>query len=166
MIILLLVGLIAVEYYTPIVDRVYNRKEYEYIEWLNGESADEIRLINVPMGRTNAKRYALHQAFNGFPHAIGSISREPKSAYDYIRANPLLDSWWSKAPLSCGVATRDLYLTALGRLESDGFSHVVFHQEARYRDLIVDGLANAQPSYRDDYVWIYRLEDLRDSCPA
>ena len=166
LIILLLVGLITIEYYTPIIDRVYNMKEYEYINWLNRESADEIRLVNVPMERTNAKRYNLHQVFNGFPHATGSISREPDSAFDYIGANPLLDSWWSKAPLSCGVATRDLYLTALGRLESDGFSHVVFHQEARYRDLIVDGLANAQPSYRDDYVWIYRLEDLRDRCPA
>lgn len=166
LLILLLVGLIAFEYYTPVVDRVYNQKEYAYIDWLNRESADEIRLINLPMGRTNAKRYALHQAFNGFPHAIGSMSREPESAYDYIRANPILDSWRSKAPLSCDVSTRDVYLSALGRLESDGFSHVVFHQEARYRDLIVDGLANAQPSYRDDYVWIYRLDDLRESCAA
>lgn len=166
LIILLLVGLITVEYYTPIVDRVYNRQEYEYIDWLNGENADEIRLINVPMGRTNAKRYALHQAFNGFPHAAGSISREPKSAYDYVRANPILDSWWTRAPILCDVDTRDLYLTALGQLESDGFSHVVFHQEARYRDLLIDSFKNAQPSYRDDYVWIYRLEDLRDSCPA
>ena len=166
LIILLLAGLIAVEYYTPIVDRVYNLKEYEYRYWLEEESAEEIRLINLPMGRTNAKRYALHQVFNGFPHAIGSISREPKRAYDYIHANPILDSWWSKAPILCDADTRDLYLTALGHLESDGFSHVVFHQEARYRDLIVDGLANAQPSYRDDYVWIYRLEDLRASCPG
>ncbi len=164
--VLLLVSLIAVEYYTPVVDRVYSEKEYAYIDWLKRESADEIRLINVPMGRTNAKRYALHQAFNGYPHAIGSISREPTSAYDYIRANPLLDSWWSKAPLSCDVNTRDIYLSALGRLKSDGFSHVVFHQEARYRDLLVDGLANAQPSYRDDYVWIYRLDNLGDSCAA
>ncbi|MCY3976926.1 MAG: hypothetical protein OXG23_02395 [Chloroflexi bacterium] len=166
LIILLLVGLIMVEYYTPIVDRVYNIKEFEYIDWLNRESADEIRLINVPMGRTNAKLYALHQAFNGFPHAAGSMSREPKSAYDYVRANSILNSWWTRAPLLCDVATRDLYLSALGRLESDGFSHVVFHQEARYRDLIADGLANAAPSYRDDYVWIYRLEGLRESCPA
>lgn len=166
LILLLLISLIAVEYYTPIVGRVYNIKEYEYSDWLNRESADEIRLINIPMGRTNAKIYNLHQVFNGFPHAVGSISREPKIAFNYIRANPILDSWWSKAPILCDVDTRDLYLTALGRLESDGFSHVVFHQEARYRDLIVDGLANAEPSYRDDYVWIYRLEDLRESCPA
>ena len=164
--ILLLVVIIAVEYYVPVVESVIHQDFFSYADWLNREDMDEIRLINLPMGRSNSKRYMLHQVLHGYPQAEGAISRTPNSAYDYIRANPLLDSWWSKAPLSCGVATRDLYLTALGRLESDGFSHVVFHQEARYRDLIVDGLANAQPSYRDDYVWIYRLEDLRDSCPA
>lgn len=163
---LLLVGLIALEYYVPVVDRVYHPEEYAYIDWLNGEEADEIRLINIPMGRFNAKRYNLHQAFNGFPHATGSISREPDSAYDYIRANSLLASWWTKTTESCDIATRDLYLSALERLERDGFSHVVFHQEARYRDLLIDSFKNAQPSYRDDYVWIYRLEDLRDGCPT
>ena len=163
---LLLVGLIALEYYVPVVERVYHPEEYAYFDWLHRESADEIRLINVPMGRTNSKRYMLHQAFSGFSQVEGVISRTPDRAYDYIRANPVLDSWWSKSPLTCDVSTRKVYLSALRRLESDGFSHVVFHQEARYRDLIVDGFANAQPSYRDDYVWIYRLDDLRDSCPA
>ena len=165
-VILLVVVFIALEYYVPVVERVFQIDEYAYIDWLNQENADEIRVINVPMGRTNSKRYMLDQALSGFSQVEGAISRTPASAYDYIRANPILESWWSKAPLSCDVNTRDVYLSALGRLESDGFSHVVFHQEARYRDLIADGLAKAQPSYRDDYVWIYRLDDLRDSCAA
>lgn len=165
-VILLAVGFIALEYHVPVVERVFQIEEYAYIDWLNQENADEIRVINVPMGRTNSKRYMLDQAVSGFSQVEGAISRTPGSAYDYIHANSILDSWWSKAPLSCDVNTREVYLSALGRLESDGFSHVVFHQKARYRDLLVDGLANAQPSYRDDYVWIYRLDDLRDSCAA
>lgn len=140
--------------------------EFAYINWLNQEDENDIRLINLPMGRSKTKRYMLHLALNGYPHAEGAISRTPDAAFDYIRANAILGSWNSHTAISCEIDSRDLYLSALERLETDGFSHVVFHRLRRYGDKIVDSFRTAKPSYHDDYVSIYRLEDLRDSCAA
>ena len=64
------------------------------------------------------------------------------------------------------IGKRDCYLSALERLEENGSSHVVPHQQACSRDLPVDGFASAQPSYRGDVLRIYRLEELRNGCRA
>ena len=159
--------LVAFEYYVPIEGNLIPQEQFDHIDWLKSEAdSDEIRLINVPMNWKNSKRYALYQLLSGFPHAEGHISRPPMSAYDYIRANIILGSWNEHQVISCVTVAPDEYVAALEKLAADGFSHVIFHRERRHGDRIADSFNNAQPSYHDDFVSIYRMSDLRDNCPA
>ena len=165
--VVLLVVIVAFEYYIPVQENLIPREQFDYIDWLaTEETENEVRLVNLPMGHKNSKRYNLYQALSGYPHVEGAISRTPDSAFDYIRANDILNTWRNDIPISCQVDTRDRYVSALEQLETDGFSHVVFHQNVGNRLTVIDSFQNAEPSYSDNYVWIYRLSDLRDSCPG
>ena len=156
---------VAFEYFVPIERNLIPQEQFDHIDWLKSEAdSDDIRLINVPMNWKNSKRYALFQLVSGFPHAEGHISGQPESAYDDIRSNLLLGSSNEHRVLSCETVAPNEYLAALENLAVDGFSHVVFHRERRYGEKIADSFKNAQPSYHDDYVSIYRLSDLRESC--
>ena len=164
---LMLVAVVAFEYYLPKQENAIPREQFEFIDWLAAEeNQSEIRLINLPMGRKNSKRYNLYQALSGYPHAEGAISRTPIRAHDYIRANPVLEVWNRNLPIACGVDNRDLYLSALDQLKTDGFTHVVFHQNVGNLLTVLDSFQFADPSYKDDFVWIFRMEDLRESCPG
>ncbi|MDE2854847.1 MAG: hypothetical protein OXN88_11805 [Chloroflexota bacterium] len=163
--ILLLIALIGLDYHVPVVGNLLPQERFHFMDWLATEgSSDEIRLINLPMGRNNSKRYNLYQVLSGFPHAEGAISRTPASAHDYIRKNAILATWNNNRPMACLAENREVYLRALDAVEADGFSHVVLHQNVGKPYLIVDSFENAEPSYRDDFVWIYRTSDLRRSC--
>ncbi len=171
MFILALVVIVALEYHVPVQsDRTFPKEDgtiskprLAFLEWLDNED-DDVHLINLPMGRQNSKIYNLYQALSGFPHAEGAISRTPESAYNYIRANRLLKSWYEKLPISCESVDRDAYLTGLAQLGSDGFSHVVYHLGFKYEEAINESFRKVEPSYADEYVWIFHLKDLRDSC--
>ena len=165
--ILLLLVLLAVEYYIPTRERVIIDDQIAYNDWLADEDI-EIRLINLPMGRNNSKLYNLYQSFNGYPQVEGAISRTPDEAFNYIRSNFILGAWYKSEPVSCLAETKVSYLSALDRLEADGFTHVVFHRHVgknESRVPIVASLAKAVPAYEDDAVSIFRIHDLRDSCP-
>ena len=163
--ILLMSAVVAIEYYMPVQERVFYAEQFAFIDWLAGED-DEVRLINLPMGRGNSKTYNLYQALSGFPHAEGAISRTPATAHDYIKANRLLNAWNDHKAISCYSHTQDAYLAELARLEADGFTHVVYHHtRARYGP-VKESFLWTVPSYKDRYVDIYRLSDLRDSCPS
>ena len=156
---------VAFEYYVPIEGNLIPQEQFDHIDWLRSEAdSDEIRLVNVPMNWKNSKRYDLYQTMGGFPQVEGAISRAPESAYDYIRANMILGSWNEHHVISCETVAPDEYLAALEKLAADGFSHVIFHRERRYGDKIADSFKNAQPSYHDEFVSIYRVSDLRKSC--
>jgi len=166
LVVLLLVAVVAFEYYIPKKENSIPREEFEFIDWLAAtENESEIRLINLPMGRKNSKRYNLYQALSGYPHAEGAISRTPDRAFDYIRANPILEFWNRNLPITCSLENRDNYLSALSQVEADGFTHVVFHQNVGNRLTVVDSFENADPSYKDDFVWIFDMDNLRESCP-
>ena len=162
--ILLLIAIVALEYYIPVKERVIPQERFAFIDWLAKEDDEQIRLINLPMGRKNSKDYNLYQSISGYPHAEGAISRTPDSAFDYIRSNYALNAWYNQRAVTCGDENRNSYLTALDRLEDDGFSHVVFYRDFYFWKEISDSFRAARPSYRDDYVSIYRMSDLRESC--
>ena len=46
------------------------------------------------------------------------------------------------------------------------FSHVVLHLMVGDPATISGSFQKAVPSYMDDTVSVYRIDDLRDSCPA
>ena len=164
--ILALVALVALEYWIPVQGRVISDEQIAYLDWIKqDDETKEIRLINLPMGRRNSKFYNFYQALSGFPQAEGAISRTPDSAFDYFRANYLLKAWYDRRSVHCDTPERDAYLAGLGQLEQDGFSHIVFHRQRQNWPEVRESFQGIEPAYSDDFVSIYRLQDLRDSCP-
>ena len=108
--------------------------------------------------------YGFYQTQNGYPHAEGRAARTPPSSYNYISANNLLKTWRRKRAISCTWRTQNEYLAALDHLDADGFTHVVFHRDLPTASQIADSFVGASASFEDDYVSIYRLNDLRDFC--
>lgn len=169
---LLCIALVAFEYYQPVEPRIVPKEQLAFLDVLNDEPAP-VRIINAPFGRGNSKNYLLYQTFHGFPQVEGLISRTPRSAYGYIDANPILSEWRRNRDVICsndyeggfGLAA-DKYLAALDQLEADGFSHVVFHPNLGHGFSIRKSFDKAAPIYSDAYASIYRLSNLRDSCPG
>ena len=162
--ILFLVVIIAIDYYIPVRDGIVSDEQTAFLDWLATDDSEEIRLINLPMGRRNSKTYNLYQLLSGYPHVEGAISRTPGVAFNYIRANPVLHTWYQNEAVSCETVARDDYLAALQRMQADGFSHVVYHRRFLEADDIASSFQSAAPSYSDDYVSIYRMDDLRTGC--
>ena len=93
-IVLLAVALVAFEYYYQPSAENCHQRSVAFNSWLAEEpNQDEIRLINLPMGRKSSKLYGFYQTLNGYPHAEGLAMRTPASAYDYIESNVMLNSW-------------------------------------------------------------------------
>lgn len=164
--ILALIALVAVEYWMPVQGRVISDKQIAYLDWIKrDDEPQDIRLINLPMGRRNSKLYNLYQALSGFPQAEGAISRTPEGAYDYIRANFLLNAWYDRRPVHCDTPDRGAYMAGLSQLEQDGFSHIVFHRQRQNWPEVRESFQGITPSYFDEFVSVYRMQDLRGSCP-
>ena len=169
---LALIAIVAFEYYVPvhtksvvpIVDEPITKERLAFLDWLDQENDEQIRLINLPLGRNNAKVYVFFQSLSGYPQTEGAISRPPDSAYDYIRTNHLLNSWYKHNPINCISAGRESYVSGLTQLLDDGFSHIVFYHGFYDWEKITDSFQYIEPAYGDDYVSIHRLKDLRDSC--
>lgn len=164
---IVLIAVVALEYHAPVREAVFDVERYEYTQWLAEEEDEAIRLINLPMGRTASKFYLFYQSIGSYPQIQGAIRRLPQSASDYVTANHILSRWQSQAAIVCQTDTREPYLQALSQLESDGFTHVVLHQHVgRHADILAvsESFLNVEPSYADNWVSIYRLEDMRQSC--
>ncbi|MCY4018084.1 MAG: glycosyltransferase family 39 protein [Chloroflexi bacterium] len=164
--VLLCAAWIAFEYYMPPESTVIHDKELEFISWLRAQDEpDSIHVINLPMGRRQSKIYGFHQSISGFPHAEGLAARTPALAYEqYIVPNMILDSWNRRMSVRCTVVNFDRYLSAADQLLSDGFSHIVLHARERFADLVADSFAEIPVAYRDDFVSIFTVRDLRDRC--
>ena len=171
--IMALVLIVAFEYWVPVemrssdplTGRPLSRNHLAFLDWLDGEDA-ELRLINLPFGRDNAKRYIYYQSLSGYPQTEGAISRPPASVYDYIRANPVLRIWHEQRPTNCVIQDRVEYLEGLTQLAEDGFTHVIHHYGFYFWERQIESFRYVDPAYSDDYVSIYRLEDLLESCPS
>ena len=165
-VILALVIIVAFEYYIPIRSHIVPQERFAYVEWLKtDEEKGKIRLINLPIGKGRARQYGWYQTFNGYPHVDGAISRLPDSAFNYIRANTLLNAWHNRRPITCDQAERDTYLTGLAQLEEDGFSHIVSHGRWYHAQYFAPSFQNVTPAYLDEFVAVFRLDDLGESCP-
>ena len=135
--ILVLVAIVAFEYYSPVEpsrvfpvgDGAVSAERFAFLDWLELEDEGDIRLINVPMGVKNARYYNFYQVFSGYPQVEGALGRTPDSAYDYIRANYLLNGCAKSArsPVKCrgGMFICQPRPTRSGRLQpchiSSGF---------------------------------------------
>ena len=169
--VLALIAIVALEYYIPVdesSEATWTNDVLEdragYLDWL-AQEAGEIALVNLPFGWSYSRVYSYFQTLSGYPQAEGAISRTPDEAYDYIKANYVLAAWHSYRPIHCETADRDAYLAALAALEADGFSHVVLHRVYANSADVAESFDGVQASFEDSYVSVYRLEDLRASCP-
>jgi len=172
--ILLLIAIVAIEYFVPIemasdepiTGNPINEERLAFIDWLAGEDDADIRLINLPFDRANSKIYLFYQSLHGFPQTEGGISRPPDSVYDYFRANPVLSIWLEQRPTHCVIQDRAEYLAGMTQLAEDGFTHVIHHYGFYFWQRHIENFRYVEPAYRDDYVGIYRLDDLLKSCPG
>ena len=172
--ILLLVVIVAFEYYVPtpmafadpLSGNPLSHERFAFVDWLKREQMDDIRLINLPFGRDNAKVYQFFQSLHGFPQTEGGISRPPGHVYDYFRANPVLSIWLEQRPTNCVIQNRAEYLEGLTQLAEDGFTHVIHHYGFYFWKGHIENFRYVEPAYSDDYVGIYRLDDMLESCPG
>jgi len=156
---------ISIESEFPIVGGRFTEERRAFVDWLAAEDEDEIRLINLPFGRDNSKIYLFYQSLHGFPQTDGAISRPPDSALDYMRRNSVLSIWRENRPTNCVIQGANSYRAGLSQLIEDGFSHIVHHHGFYFWKKISDSFRYVEPAYSDAYVSIYRLDDLRESCP-
>ncbi len=166
--IILLVAVVASEYYIPVQDWIFPRGQFAFLDWLAREDdSQQIRLINLPLGRLNSKVYNLYQSLSAYPHAEGAVSRTPASAFDYMRGNTLLNAWHGQRPIHCDMMDQESYRSGLAQLEADGFSHIVYHQHAIINDweAIRESFHGIEPAFHNGFTSIYRLSDLGESCP-
>ena len=165
LVILVLIGLLAFEYYRELEPEIVSEEEIAFLQWLDEENIDGIRLINLPMNRGNSKFYGFYQTLSGYPHVEGLASRTPPDAYGYIDANYLLSAWRGNTSVACTAENRDAYLSALDKLLSDGFTHVVLHRLRLKQGTVEVSFGGIEPAYEDKYVTIFHLEGLQTSCP-
>ena len=171
--VLALLLIVAFEYLVPIqmasldptTRQPFSEERLAFLDWLDTED-EAVRLINLPFGRDNAKLYNFYQLLSGYPQTEGAISRPPASVYDYIRANPVLSIWLEHRPTNCVIQGRDGYLEGLTQVADDGFTHVIHHYGFYFWERHIENFRYVDPAYSDDYVSIYRLKDLLESCPS
>ncbi len=165
MVILIVSAMVAFEYYQAPDPLVIPDEQLAFLTHLNREAdPDSVNLINLPLGGNQSKVYDFYQTYNGYPQVEGRPTRAPASAYNYIDDNLLLKSWKRFSFLRCLPSSRERYLTGLNQLLSDGFSHIVFHQEFGGRNFLAPSFAGLQPAYEDRYTRIYRLRQLAETC--
>ena len=161
--VLLLIGIVAVEYHRSHRPQTLHEGQLDFLQWLDKEEPAPTGLIHLPMGRGHSKRYGFYQTYNGYPHAEGLASRTIPSSYTYIENNLILATWRDKHSPACG---RDpaRFQNALGQLLADRFSHVLIHP-SKVAPYFGDSFTGLRAAYADEFVFIYRLADLRATCP-
>lgn len=157
----LCIALVCFEYFSESDPGIVSKKNLDHLQWLDEEPGEK-RLINQPMGGLRSKWYNFLHSQSGYPQAEGRVARPPSAANDYLNANYLLKSWQRKLYVKCEGSA---YLVSLAQLEQDGFSHLVYHKRFLDDEAMKDGVPGVEPAYEDEFVAIYRLNDLREGCP-
>jgi hypothetical protein len=158
-------GLLLVEYWSgEFPGRPVNVNPF--FERLSQEP-DNFAIIQLPMGRSKAKKYLFQQTFHHKPIAEGLSGRTPVEAYQYIYHNPLLQIWSESESLDCNNLTWDRMMPALDQLVRDDFRYVIVHhrnpeilaQFANYFPLL-------EPFYQDSQLTVFRLADMLNQPPC
>jgi hypothetical protein len=120
-------------------------------------------VVQVPMTRKAAKRYAYYQTIHGKALATGFIGRTPRSAFDYVERNALLAALRSKKPLRCSRDKHAAFLHAIDALQRDGFRYVlVYGRDGRF----VPYFEGIDPVHRERRLKVYRISDMRTRPPC
>jgi len=163
-VVLLSTLILMAEYYVPRGGRALDANRTAYMDWLQSEADDPIKLINLPLEVGNPHFFMYLQTLTGYPHADGFSSRNPQSARKYINDNFLLRHLGNSQNVHCLPHNERTFLNALDRLLEDGFTHVVVHYWLYGEQFIIHSFNNVPAAYDDHFVGFYRLRDLRLSC--
>ena len=167
MVILLLTGATAFEYYQLQEPFIMPEQRLKYIEWLKEEPDQEsIHLINVPFGVSYYKRYGMYQSYNGYPHVAGRPTRTPAVAFDYIKDNLLLQAWEKNRAVACLPGNRAEFIAAQQQLLADGFTHIILHRYRRSLAREAKAVLYLPAAYEDNSVSIYHVADLHLNCAS
>lgn len=159
-------GLLLVEYWNgefPGKSIIVN----PFFEQLSQEP-DEFAIIELPMGRTEAKRYLFIQTIHQKPIVEGLSARTPTEAYQYIHKNPLLRNWSRGKPLDCFSLNRDQIMAALDKLVEDDFRYIIIHHKKSEIPVQIANNFPMAPVYQDSQLTVFRVTDLihQPPCPA
>jgi hypothetical protein len=157
-------GLLLVEYWSgefPGVSVNVN----PFFEQLS-EEPDDFAIIQLPMGRTKAKRYLYLQIFHQKPIVEGLSARTPLEAYQYIHNNPLLRNWSAGEPLDCDTLTWDRIMSALDQLIDDNFRYIVVHHPEPEIPVQFANYFPLQPFYQDSQLTVFKVADLQNQPPC
>lgn len=164
-IVLAAAGLIAFEYYQAPDPLLIPPEQLAFLSEIDeAESQDSINLIHLPMGGNLSKIYDFYQTYNGYPQVEGRPTRTPPTAFDYIDENMLLRTWRRYRSIICLPAGRAQYLASLHQLESDGFTHIVFHHWLGGSLSTAPSFVGIQPAYADSFARVYPLALLKERC--
>ncbi len=132
--------------------------------WALAEQQDTFGLIELPMGRSESKRYLLNQLVHQKPMVEGLSARTPVEAYDYIAANSLLLHWQYRSRLDCESMGAELD-TAVAQLIQDNFRYVIIHNTLDNEPF--SSYFHTPPIVQDEQLTVYRLTDLQERpfCP-
>jgi hypothetical protein len=127
---------------------------------------DDLAIVQLPMGRSESKRYLYLQTIHQKPIVEGLSARTPAEAYQYIQSNPLLASWSKEQQMDCSLRNNDHFISALDKLIVDGFRYVVVHHTRsdillRYADSFPQ-----KPFYQDSEITVFEVVALRDQPPC
>lgn len=163
---LALLALMSLEYYYgPFTGLTVDRARLAFLDWLETEDEESIRLINLPMNTVVARRYYnFVQMLSGYPQVEGALNRVLPEAYTYIDGNLLLRAWKRGDGVHCTPSNRDAFEPALNQLLADGFTHVIMHDDMYATRWEPHSFASVAAAFADDYAAVYRLADLRSSC--
>ncbi len=165
LLILLLTGLVAFEYYVEPKPFALPQGRLDFSDWLQQQDDQEsIHLINLPAGSRNSKVYGFYQTYNGYPHAEGRPTRSPSSAFDYFEANLLLHNWRAGRTFNCLPGSEAHFSAAQTQLLNDGFTHILLHHDLIHHQSIAANFVNVPAAYSDKFVSIFLVEDLDESC--
>ena len=134
--------------------------------WENNPGA----VIGIPMGRQQVKYQMYTQMWHRQPIHEGFIGRMPPDAYDYIKANPVLDDWQNLDDIS---VTLESWEAGIDALIEDGFRYVIVHKyvEAGQVDLFTTSpqretfFSQSPTLYEDLETRVYELSVLKDHPP-
>ncbi len=164
MLIIFLPALLLFEYWNGVYPTEYIANNPFYAQ-LAEEEAD-FAIIQLPMGRSNSKKYLYWQTVHHKSIVEGLSGRTPPGAYDYINGNSLLSRWKGRVPIDCKLMRGPIVQGAVSQLFEDGFRYMIIHHENGNVPEEFASYFLAGPVYQDADLTVYTVNDLLVNLPC
>jgi len=118
--------------------------------------ADPFAVLDIPLDRSDTKRYLYYQTLHEHPIVQGRVARVPEDAYRLFNQIPLLGSWRNSL-----IAARQVDLGAqLAQLAAQQVRYIVLHKDLT-APAQVNSLRNyftVPPVFEDDRIAVYSTQ--------